>query len=327
MKEKMRTVLLAGLVCSLAILSIPCSSLAEYPDKPITIIVPWAPGGSTDAAARTLAAIAGQQHLPVPLAVVNRPGAGGSIGTTEIVKAKPDGYTIGLTTGSCLFIEPQLKKLPYSDSDYIPVMQVFLEESVIAANPSKPYNNMKELVAYAKAHPKEVNAGIHAPLTTGHMAFLQLQIEQNIEFKIVPMGGGGPMKVALLGGHIDVAPLGIAEAMPYVKSKTMKPLGLTGSKGHEGIPPELLCETQGYNLLAPVVGVIIVPKNMPKDRIKVLHDALKKTMEDPTFKKMAQGLSLEVEYLDGQAAQDRLSRYYKHYGDLIKRLGMDKDKK
>ena len=327
MPKRSEVVFLGGVVFALAILFLPTLSHAQFPDKPITIIVPWAPGGSTDLAARTLAGVAGQQHLPVAVAVLNRPGAGGSIGTNETVKSKPDGYTLGLTTGSCLVIEPHLKKLPYTSDDYIPIMQVFHEESIIAAYPDRPYNNMKELVEYARTHPKEVKTGIHAPLTTGHMAFLQLEAEQKIELKIVPMGGGGPMKTGLLGGHIDIAPLGIAEALPYVKSKQMKILGLTGSKGHREVPPNLLCEKQGYPMIAPVVGVLIAPKGTPADRLKILHDGFKKAYDDPTFKKVADGVNLEIEYLDGPAAREQLNRYFKHYGDLIKRIGLDKEKK
>jgi tripartite-type tricarboxylate transporter receptor subunit TctC len=327
MLKKNKASFTGGMIFALAILALPVLSPAEFPDKPITIIVPWAPGGTTDLAARTLAGVAGSQHLPVPVAVINRPGAGGSIGTNEVVKAKPDGYTLGLTTGSCLVIEPHLRKLPYTSDDYVPIMQVFLEESIVAAHPSKPYNTMKEFVAYAKANPKQVNAGIHAPYTTGHMAFLQVQVENNIELKIVPMGGGGPMKTGLLGGHIDVAPLGIAESLPYVKAKQMKNLCLTGSKGHPEVPPDMMCEKQGYHIIAPVVGVLVAPKGTPPDKIKTLHDGFKKAMDDPTFKKIAKGVSLEVEYLDSLAARNQLNRYYKHYGDLIKRLGMGKEKK
>lgn len=327
MPKRAKVVLGGGLVLALTILLVPVLSHAQFPDKPITIIVPWAPGGSTDLAARTLSGVAGQQHLPVAVAVLNRPGAGGSIGTNEVVQSKPDGYTLGLTTGSCLVIEHHLRKLPYTSDDYIPIMQVFHEESIIAAYPDRPYNNMRELVEYAKAHPKQINAGIHAPLTTGHMAFLQLEMEQKIELKIVTMGEGGPMKTALLGGHIDIAPLGIAEALPYVKTKQMKILGLTGSKGHPEVPANLLCEKQGYPLIAPVVGVLVAPKGTPPERLKILHDGFKKAYDDPTFRKVAVGVNLEIEYLDGQAAREQLNRYFKHYGDLIKRLGLDKEKK
>ena len=256
MKGKNKIVTLLALVLTLPVFFVPSLSRAEYPDKPITLIVPWATGGLTDTAARALATVIGGQYLPVTIAVINRPGAGGSVGQTELVKSKPDGYTIGMNTGSCLFIEPHLKKLPYGEEDYYIVMQVFSEESMIAAHPSKPYNNLKELIDYAKAHPKEVNAGIHAPLTTGHLAFLQLQLEKNVEFKIVPMGGGGPMKTALLGGHVDIAPLSISEALPYIKAKTMKALGVMGTKPVEGFPEIIPFAKQGFSLEA-AIGVMI----------------------------------------------------------------------
>lgn len=323
MKGKVKIVSLLALVLTLPVLFAPSFSRAEYPDKPITLIVPWATGGLTDTAARALATVISGQYLPVTVAVINRPGAGGSVGQTELVKSKPDGYTIGMNTGSCLFIEPHLKKLPYGEEDYTIVLQVFSEESMIAAHPSKPYNNLKELIDYAKAHPKEVNAGIHAPLTTGHLAFLQLQLEKQVEFKIVPMGGGGPMKTALLGGHVDIAPLSISEALPYIKAKTMKALGVMGTKPVEGFPEIIPFAKQGFALEAPVVGYLMTPKGVPEDRLKKLHDVFKKAMEDPAFLKIAQANNMQLEYLNGPDARARFNHFYQHYGNLIKRVGLE----
>jgi len=303
------------------------SARAEYPDKPMTLIVPWAPGGLTDTAARALATVISGQYLPTTVAVINRPGAGGSVGQAELVKSKPDGFTIGMNTGSCLFIEPHLKKLPYSEEDYYIILQVFSEESVIAVPPDRPYNNLKELIDYAHAHPKEINAGIHAPLTTGHLAFLQLQLEKKIEFKIVPMGGGGPMKTGLLGGHVDIAPLSISEALPYLKAKTLKALGVMGSKPIKGFPEIIPFEKQGFAMEAPIVGFLMAPKGVPEDRLKKLHDVFKKAMDDPAFLKVAQANDMQIDYLNSQDARKRFDRLFSHYGGLIKRLDLDKEKK
>jgi tripartite-type tricarboxylate transporter receptor subunit TctC len=305
----------------------PPAGAQQYPEKPITLIVPWAPGGLTDTAARGLATVIGGNYLPVTVAVINRPGAGGSVGQSEMVQSKADGYTIAMNTGSCLFIEPHLKKLPYSENDYQIVLQVFSEESVIAAHPNAPYNNLKELIDYAQAHPKEVKAGIHAPLTTGHLAFLQLELERKLEFKIVPMGGGGPMKTGLLGGHIEIAPLSISEALPYIKAKTLKALGVMGSKPIEGFPDIVPFDKQGFSLEAPIVGYLMTPQKVSEDRIKKLHDAFKKAMDDPAFLKIAQTNNMQLEYLNGQDAKQRFNRLFSRYGSLIKRLELDKEKK
>jgi tripartite-type tricarboxylate transporter receptor subunit TctC len=302
----------------------PLPVLADYPEKPIQLIVPWATGGLTDTAARALSSVISGKYLPVSIAVINRPGAGGSVGQTEMVRSKPDGYTLAMNTGSCLFIEPHLKSLPYSPDDYITVLQVFSEESVIAAHPSKPYNNLKELIEYAKANPKQVNAGIHAPLTTGHLAFLQMELEKKIEFKIVPMGGGGPMKTALLGGHVDIAPLSISEALPYIKAKTVKALGVMGPNPIEGFPEIVPFEKQGFAMEAPIVGFLMTPRGVSEDVIIKLHDAFKKAMDDPAFLKVAQTNNMQIVYLNSQDARARLNRFYRHYGELIKRLGLDK---
>jgi tripartite-type tricarboxylate transporter receptor subunit TctC len=327
MKRKGRIVFIALGIFFLLALSITPPTDAQYPEKPITLIVPWAPGGLTDTAARGLATVISGNYLPVTVAVINRPGAGGSVGQSEMVKSKPDGYTIAMNTGSCLFIEPHLKKLPYSENDYHIVLQVFSEESVIAAHPSTPYNNLKELIDYSKSHPKEVKAGIHAPLTTGHLAFLQLEVEKKVEFKIVPMGGGGPMKTALLGGHVEIAPLSISEALPYIKAKTMKALGVMGSKPIEGFPDIVPFDRQGFSMEAPIVGFLMTPKGVSEDQIKKLHDVFKKAMEDPAFLKIAQANNMQVEYLNGQDAKQRFTRLFNRYGSLIKRLELDKEKK
>lgn len=321
MKKISKAMFILGLIFTITILFVPVYSYAEYPEKPITILVPWAVGGVTDTTTRALSSVTGR-YLPVPLAILNRPGAGGSIGQTELVKAKPDGYTIAMNTGSCLFIEPHIHKLPYSKDDYVIIMQVFSEDSIMAAYPDRPYNNMRELIDYAKAHPKEIKFGIHAPLTTGHLASLQLQLENKVEFKIVPMGGGGPMKTALLGGHIDVAPLGVSEAMQYVKAKRLKALGVTGSRDIEGFPDIIPCEKQGFPSEAPIIGYLMAPKGVSDDKIKILYDAFKKGMEDPHFLKMAGALDLQIAYLDPQAARARFNKFYNHFGYLIKTLGL-----
>ena len=162
-------------------------SYAEFPSKPITVLVGWAVGGLTDTTTRSLCAVS-ERYLPVATAVLNRPGAGGSIAQSEMVRATPDGHTLIMNTGSCLFIEPHIKNLPYKETDYVIVMQVFSEDSIVAAHPDTPYNNMREMMEYAKANPKTLKFGVHAPLTTGHLAALQLQLEHDVEFKILPMG-------------------------------------------------------------------------------------------------------------------------------------------
>jgi tripartite-type tricarboxylate transporter receptor subunit TctC len=321
MKKMSKVMFILGMIFTTAILFVPGYSYAQYPEKSITIIVPWAAGGVTDTTTRALSSVTGR-YLPVALAVLNRPGAGGSIGQTELVKAKPDGYTIAMNTGSCLFIEPLIHKLPYSKDDYIIIMQVFSEDSIIAAYPDRPYNNMREMIDYAKSHPKEIKFGIHAPLTTGHLAALQLQLDNKVEFKIVPMGGGGPMKTALLGGHIDVAPLGVSEAMQYVKANKLKALGVTGSRGIERFPGIITCEKQGFPVTAPVVGYLMAPKGTSEDKIKILNDAFKKGIQDRDFLKMAEALNLQIVYLDHQAALAKFDEYYNHFDKLIKVLGL-----
>jgi tripartite-type tricarboxylate transporter receptor subunit TctC len=131
------------------------------------------------------------------------------------------------------------------------------------------------------------------------------------------------MKTALLGGHIDIAPLSISEALPYIKAKTMKALGVMGTKPVEGFPEIIPFAKQGFALEAPVVGYLMTPKGVPEERLKKLHDVFKKAMEDPAFLKIAQANNMQVEYLNGPDARTRFNHFYQNYGNLIKRVGVD----
>jgi tripartite-type tricarboxylate transporter receptor subunit TctC len=126
---------------------------------------------------------------------------------------------------------------------------------------------------------------------------------------------------------VEIAPLSISEALPYIKAKTLKALGVMGPKPIAGFPDIVPFEKQGFSMEAPIVGFLMTPKGVPEDRIMKLHDVFKKAMEDPAFLKIAQTNNMEVEYLNGQDAKQRFNRFFNRYGTLIKTLELDKEKK
>jgi len=142
---------LVVLLISVTLISGNAMAASDYPSKPVQIIVPWAVGGGTDISTRALVNTV-QKFFPRPLVVVNRPGGAGTVGMTEFCKSKPDGYTICSNAWGPMVTQPSLKKLQYTEKDYIPIMQTYSAPRILCAHPSRPYNNMKEFIEYVKKY-------------------------------------------------------------------------------------------------------------------------------------------------------------------------------
>jgi len=311
-------------VTILVVMAVPFIGLAaDYPSKPVKIIIPWGIGGGTDMLVRSMLSFMGK-YFPRPMVVVNKPGGGGTIGTTFALNAKPDGYTVCINGWGPFVTQPSLKRLQYTEKDYIPVMQLSNIPRILSAYPTMPYNSMKEFMDYAKKNPEKIKAGVAAVGTTGHLAMVQLEQDFGVKFTQIPQGGGGPQKVALLGGHVDAAPLVASEAGPFTKTKQVKALCVMDSKRMPDLPDIPTCAEEGYPVESYVAFHLVVPKGTPEDRIKILHDAFKKCLEDPGFKKIAKKLNILIDYEDAQQSRAKLEKFRKLYAEIVSKLGIEK---
>jgi tripartite-type tricarboxylate transporter receptor subunit TctC len=318
------TKLFVLIVVLFAVVALPLTSLADnYPTKPVKIIIPWGVGGGTDMLVRSLLSVMGN-YFPRPLVVINKPGGGGTIGTTYALNAKPDGYTICINGWGPFVTQPALKKLQYTETDYIPVLQLSNIPRILSAYPTMPYNTMKEFMDYARKNPEKVKAGVAAVGTTGHLAMVQLEQDFGVKFTMIPQGGGGPQKVALLGGHVDAAPLVASEAGPFTKSKQVKALCIMDTKRMSDLPDIPTCAEEGYPVESYVAFHLAVPKGTPADRIKVLHDAFKSGLEDPAFQKIAKKQNILIDYEDGAQSRAKLEKFRKLYEGITAKLGIEK---
>ena len=228
----MRTVM-AGLLLGLA------GSVAaqqDYPNKPIRLIVPFPPGGSTDPIARLigqkLAESWGQQII-----VDNRPGGNTIIGTEALAKSAPDGYTM-LSATSTFVISPHLvPSLPYdSFKDFAPVATLTLTEMVLVLNASVPANNLQELIALAKSKPGQLNCASSGTGSANHLASEFLNIQAGIKTQHIPYKGGGPVLADLLGGVVQMAFSPPLAFLPHIKSGRLKPIAVSGDSRHSSLP-------------------------------------------------------------------------------------------
>lgn len=295
---------------------------AAYPTKPVTFICVWGVGGQNDAITRTIGEYM-KKYFPKPLAVVNRAGAGGVIGTAEIVSAQPDGYTLGVSTMPPLTIEPHLVKLPYNTpDDYLPIALVGSTMFTLTVNSEMPYKTLKEFIEYAKANPGKVRVGTSG---IGHITSLileELKFNAKIDLTEVPFKGGGEDIAAVLGKHIEADVLSLYEAVPLAKSGKTRALVVFDEKRNPLLPDVPTCKESGYNIFRTTYTVIMGPKALPADVVTTFQNAYKKVSEDPDFLKYMNSIGVKVKYEGTVDLRKRLWNDYKGNKDIFERIGV-----
>ncbi|SFU91061.1 Bug family tripartite tricarboxylate transporter substrate binding protein [Pseudoduganella namucuonensis] len=275
--------LLSGLAVGLAM---SASVHAAYPEKAITVVVPFPAGGSSDAIARAIGPKM-VQRLGQPWVVDNRPGATGAIGGGMVKRAAPDGYTILVASIGVYSVNPILQKtLPYDPSKDFDLLTVAVQApNVLVATPKFPANNMAELLAYMKKSPGKVTFASSGSGSSDHLTAALFWQKSGTSGLHVPYKGGGPAMTDLLGGHADVSFVNINTALSHIKAGKLKVLAATGDKRPAVLPNVPTLAESG------IEGVdiyswqgIAAPKGLPKDVKDKLHTAIVASLNDPEIK-------------------------------------------
>jgi tripartite-type tricarboxylate transporter receptor subunit TctC len=270
---------------------------ASYPSRPVRLIVPYPPGGTTDIVGRLIAAKL-SKHLGKQVIVDNRGGGGGIIGTEAAAKAAPDGYTLFVGSGA-YSIQPALQKLPYDPlKSFTPVARAVSGPLVLIVHTSVPAHSVKELIALAKQKPGQlifVTSGIGG---NPHMGVELFKIMADIDFKIVHFKGGGPAIIDLLGGHSHAAINSIPQALPHIESGKFRVLGTSGVKRSVYLPdvPTIAeAGVPGYEV-TQWFG-ILSPAGTPAPIVARLNKELKAILALADVKKQFLAAGAEVNYL------------------------------
>ena len=283
---------LATIAAAMATAAMPTAA-QSFPSKPIRLVVPFPTGGPLDASARLI----GQKLTEAwgqTVVVDNRPGAGGNIGADLVAKSAPDGYTVVMGALSTHAVNPHLfPKMPYDAvKDFAPITLVAITPNVLVVNPSLPVNSVKELIAYAKAHPGKLSFGSGSNGSAGHLAGELFKIDTGVDMVHVPFKGGAPATQALLAGDTQLMFDNLANATPQVKAGKLKALAVTTAQ-RSRLAPELPTMAEAglagfdistwYGLLAPA--------GTPRDVIAKWNAEVTRILNAPDVREklMAQG--------------------------------------
>lgn len=306
--------LAAGLLTFAAALPVQ----AWEPKKPINIVVGFSPGGGTDIIARTVSSAA-QEFFPVPLVIVNRSGASGTIAAEYVRNAPPDGYTLLVAGGSESTSVGNHQKLPYDiRSDFSSVIQFNRQRTLLAVKGDAPWTSLQDFVTEVKANPGKYTYGSSGAGGIYHSALLVFTRAAGLDMKHVPYKGGAPAMAALLGGHIDVTALSPDEGKAMLDSGQVRALATFSDERYPGYPDVPTLMESGYDIYLENMKGLIGPKGMDPEVVAYLHDNFKKAMETDTFKALAKKANIEVQYRDGAGFQKAMTEMYNAIGKAVR---------
>jgi tripartite-type tricarboxylate transporter receptor subunit TctC len=274
----------------------PAAIAQGFPSKPVRLVVPFAPGGTNDIAARGIAPELGEV-LGQVVVVENRAGAGGQIGAEAVAKSPPDGHTLMMASSSVMTNAPAVySKLRYDIlKDFAPVGRVGELPLVIVVHPTVPAKTPQQFIALAKARPKDIRMATGGPGTTSHLIAELFALSAGVQVLIVPYKGAGPALIDLLGGHVDARVDQISSSLEHIKSNRLRAVAVTTTRRSAQLPNlPTLSESGLKGFDASTVNAILAPAATPQEIVRRLNAALVKTLGMPAVIERFNALGVEL---------------------------------
>lgn len=323
--------MLGRLILALCLIA-PLMSAAQetFPNRPISVVVPFPPGGMADLSARPLAS-AMEQVLKQPVVVLNKPGASGAVGIQSAAHAKPDGHTIMVCLVSFSTI-PEVdemfgRKPAYTRDQFVPIALLAADPPVLAVGAGAPWKSLKELVDDAKKRPGEIvysHSGLYGP---SHVPMEIMLHATGMKMRALPAVGGGPAMILVLGGNAGMWASPPAMAVPHVQNQKMRVLASWGATRHPAFPDVPTLKELGYDVEFYVWSGVFAPKATPEPVVATLRDAVKKAVSFPEFKTAMAKVQTPIAYLDAPEFQQFLEKDARMLSAAIKRIGRVEEKK
>jgi tripartite-type tricarboxylate transporter receptor subunit TctC len=294
---------------------------AAWPEKPVSMIVAYKPGGSTDVAARTIGIYLGK-YLGQPIVIVNQPGAGGQVGFTKIAMAKPDGYTIGFINLPALNMNfASRKDVAYHPvKSYAPIGCNIIDPSTILVRiDDDRFKSIKDLIESALKNPGKFICGMDGPLSDDQLALVKIEKAMGVKFAKVYYNGAAPAHAALLGNHSDFIVTNTFDVIKY-KEKERCLVQFWKERYHMNPKTPTFKEVFGKEIIGSSTRGIAAPAGVPADRLEILREAFEKTAKDPEFQAKANKIGLTLAWMNAQEFGEYMKEIQGDVESLISEL-------
>jgi len=297
-------------------------SAADYPNKPIELVVPFGAGGGTDVLARVVAEAA-KKHSSQPITVLNKPGATGGIGLSEVAAAKPDGYKIAMVTVEMAII-PHMGIAKFSpENDFTPLVRLNADPVVLTVSADSPWKTIEDLVDAAKKSKDPLKFGNAGTGGVSHLAAAALQQKIGTTFTHVPFQGNAPAVVSLLGGHIDAVNASPSEVFAFVQSGKLRALAVLADQRIGGALAQVpTLKERKIDLAMGTWRGLAAPKGVPADVLAKLNAIAIKTANEPAVKEAMDKQNLGYSVADGETFRKQIAADSALYKQLIDQMGL-----
>jgi len=292
---------------------------AEFPEKPITLIVPYSAGGANDIGARLMAPYL-EKELGVPIVVINKPGGGGQVGSQLLLSKQADGYDLLMASFPATITGILLTNAPYTidDFDYICGQQE--DPRMLITGSNAPFKTLEEFISYAKENPGLITVSNAGTGSSSWFSALALEIMADIEIVKVPFGGSAKALAALLGGHV----MAQAPTLSYIygphKEGKVVGLAIMSEERHPDFPEIPTFKEKGFNLFIASVRGILAPKGLPEDVLTKLRDAFTAVMNNPEFLEKAKKADLLIHHRGGEKFEKYAEEQFEIFTELVKEM-------
>lgn len=316
---KLNAFILRAALSGAALLTATHALAQDYPSRDITFIVPYGPGGSTDPISRQIASQL-EKELKGSINVENKPGGSATVGVGQVIRSKPDGYTIGLSSNSALAYQPLVNKSISwkSPADYQSIVTLVKLPAIITVKADSPYKTFEDLVEAARKNPGKIRVAVSGYRTAPDLVIQELNKVANIRLATVPFtGGGGEALIALLGGRVEATSGYAPTVKAHVQAGTVRVLAAFSKDKYFMFPEAQSVVQAGYNVTLPADYGVVAPKGLPKDVLDKLVNAALKVGKSDEFAKFAASQGLLVDVGGPKQMDAEMIAYGKTFTDLI----------
>lgn len=294
----------------------------SYPSKPLSLVVTFG-AGAMDTIARSIAKAA-EKDFGQPIMVENKPGGGGAIGMINVLKSKPDGYTIGVTGTSNFIVTPHVQTLPFNVlTDMKDILAIAKYNFLLTVKADSPWKNFDEFLDYVKKNPGKFSYSTVGVGTAAYISMERIALHGKLKWNPVPFKGGGEAIAAVLGGHTQGVIMSAVESSPHIKAGKLRPLLILSDSRLPEFPNVPSVMDKGYDVPAIAYISLFGPKALPESIRQKLEDVFKKALSNPSYIEVTQQFQIEIpKFKGGKEYNEYWKSRYEDMGNVIKTLGI-----